>query len=351
MVTFSCKKLFLLSIIILFVAIVSPLQVQASDYGSQMLSIGSQGSFVGQLQTDLSSLGFNTYGTDGIFGSNTVNAVVAFQQAQGLTTDGIVGSNTKDGLNKVLAAKTPDQNLKLGSQGSAVLQLQNNLTALGFSTYGVDGTFGANTYNAVVRFQRAKGLRADGVVGSNTQATITAALKVPSSGGNPTDTQKYPRLSKVNGIFGQFRYRELSGGSIEVDPNWIDQNIITITLPGLNRSVQVNQKAAPYFIRAFTYIKDGTAMVNGKQVPLLSLINTMDGTWVTRHINWNPANGLSNHSWGTAIDINAANHFKYVMPAQELNDPNLILWKQAFQPAGFSWGNSYSDSMHYEILK
>lgn len=165
-----------------------------------------------------------------------------------------------------------------------------------------------------------------------------------------TDTSKYPLVSKMNGSYGQFHYRNLSGGRIEVDPQWISANIVTITLPGLNRKVQVHREAADNFIKAFTYIKNGTATVNGKQVSLLSLVKTMDGTWVTRHVNWDPSRGLSNHSWGTAIDINAADHFRYVDPSWERNDPNLILWEKAFKPAGFSWGNSYSDSMHYELL-
>lgn len=165
-----------------------------------------------------------------------------------------------------------------------------------------------------------------------------------------TDTSKYPLVSKINGVYGQFHYRNLSGGRIEVDPQWISANIVTITLPGLNKKVQVHREAADNFIKAFTYIKNGTATVNGKQVSLLSLVKTMDGTWVTRHVNWDPSRGLSNHSWGTAIDINAANHFRYVDPSWEFNDPNLILWEKAFKPAGFSWGNSYGDSMHYELL-
>ncbi len=166
-----------------------------------------------------------------------------------------------------------------------------------------------------------------------------------------SDTYKYPRLSNINGSLGQFRYRDTSGGRIEIDPKWVEANIVTITLPGLNKKVQVHKDAADNFIQAFTYIKNGTAVVNGKQFPLLSLIKTMDGTWVPRHVNWNASRGLSNHSWGTAIDINANGHFRYVDPQQEPNNPNLILWEKAFKPAGFSWGNSYSDAMHYEIFK
>lgn len=181
-------------------------------------------------------------------------------------------------------------------------------------------------------------------------STTKSVSRGSTSGSHATPSARYPRLSKVNGSFGQFAYRDLSGGRIEIDPNWIARNIVTITLPGLNRQVQVNKAAAPNFIYAFNLIKNGTAVVNGRTVPLLSLIDTMDGTFVTRHVNWNPARGLSNHSWGTAIDINASGHFGYV-DSSDVNDPNLILWEKAFKPAGFSWGNRYSDSMHYELIK
>ncbi|ABI69279.1 M15 family metallopeptidase [Syntrophomonas wolfei] len=172
-----------------------------------------------------------------------------------------------------------------------------------------------------------------------------------STSQNSADNSPFPHISKVQGSFGQFRYKDLSGGRIEIDPRWMAENIVTITLPGLDREVQVHKEARDNFIRAFNYIKNGSAWINGKEVPLLSLVKTMDGTFVPRHVNWDSAKGLSRHSWGTAIDINAANHFRRVDPEQEANDPNLILWEKAFKPAGFSWGNSYSDSMHYELLE
>jgi hypothetical protein len=186
---------------------------------------------------------------------------------------------------------------------------------------------------------------------TTTSRVTTNSSSTVSRGTSYTNSYKYPLWSKVNGSFGQFRYRNTSGGRIEVDPNWIAQNIVTITLPGLNRSVQVNRAAKDNFIYAFTLIKNGTATINGRQVSLLSLVKTMDGTFVTRHVNWDPSRGLSNHSWGTAIDINADSHFRYVDPNSEPYDPNVILWEKAFKPAGFSWGNSYSDSMHFELLK
>lgn len=178
----------------------------------------------------------------------------------------------------------------------------------------------------------------------------TINKEMPVSRSDFTDKYTYPKLSKSKGIYGQFHYRDTSGGRIEIDPGWLANNIVSITLPGLNRQVQVHKEAADNFIQAFNYIVNGSVMINGKRVPLLNLIRSMDGTFVSRHVNWNPENGLSNHSWGTAIDINAGDHFRRVDPEQEPNDPNLILWEKAFKPAGFSWGNSYADAMHYELL-
>lgn len=186
---------------------------------------------------------------------------------------------------------------------------------------------------------------------SSSAAASQTVSRGSSSSYSTAWNSAYPKLSKVNGSFGQFRYKDFSGGRIQIDPKWIAQNIVTITLPGLNCKVQVHKDAAPNFIQAFTLIKNGTATVNGKTVSLLSLVKTMNGTFVPRHVMWNPNRGLSNHSWGTAIDINASDHLRYVDPAKEPNDPNVILWQKAFQPAGFSWGNRYSDSMHYEIIR
>lgn len=190
----------------------------------------------------------------------------------------------------------------------------------------------------------ANQLKDKGNFSSNQTTSKTTVNDPPARSGSI-----YNQLSPNKGIYGQFHYRELGGGRIEIDPQWVAKNIVTINLPGLNRTVQVNRAAKDKFILAFNYIKNGTAMVNGKEVSLLSLVRTMDGTFVSRHANWNPNSGLSNHSWGTAIDINASDHYRYVAPS-ESNDPNRILWEKAFKPAGFSWGNSYADSMHFELL-
>lgn len=60
----------------------------------QTLRNGSKGTQVRVLQWLLNENGYNAGTIDGIFGTNTKNAVIAFQTALGLAADGIVGKNT-----------------------------------------------------------------------------------------------------------------------------------------------------------------------------------------------------------------------------------------------------------------
>ena len=55
---------------------------------------GARGNITKLLQEKLVSLGYNTNGIDGIFGSGTEKAVTSFQKSNGLVVDGIVGNNT-----------------------------------------------------------------------------------------------------------------------------------------------------------------------------------------------------------------------------------------------------------------
>ncbi len=61
---------------------------------------------------------------------------------------------------------------KKGSLSNYVLIAQDDLNTLGFRTNGLDGIFGAATYNAVVAYQRSRGLTVDGIVGCNTWRSL-----------------------------------------------------------------------------------------------------------------------------------------------------------------------------------
>lgn len=62
--------------------------------------------------------------------------------------------------------------LKRGSVSNYVVIAQDDLNTLGYSTNGLDGIFGAGTQNAVIAYQRSRGLAADGIVGCNTWRSL-----------------------------------------------------------------------------------------------------------------------------------------------------------------------------------
>lgn len=59
---------------------------------------GSRGSEVTQIQTKLKRWGYYSGNIDGIYGTQTLNAVKYFQRKNGLTVDGIAGKNTLEAM-------------------------------------------------------------------------------------------------------------------------------------------------------------------------------------------------------------------------------------------------------------
>lgn len=65
-----------------------------------------------------------------------------------------------------------------GDRGPAVVDLQLLLNQHG-ANLRADGFFGSLTYNAVIDFQRKKGLVADGIVGAKTWVALKAPVDPP----------------------------------------------------------------------------------------------------------------------------------------------------------------------------
>ena len=77
------------------------------------------------------------------------------------------------GVTARTAAVAAQPVLRLGSRGGTVVTLQQRLAALRYFDVGrADGVFGANTYHAVVAFQKVQGLTRDGIVGPATWARL-----------------------------------------------------------------------------------------------------------------------------------------------------------------------------------
>ena len=171
----------------------APVMGLRSSYPGYPLQRGSVGDYVVIVQRSLNRISQNypaipsVYPIDGIFGSSTEKAVIAFQETFDLTPDGIVGKSTWYRMVYLYAAvkklgelesegqRLFDINLTYpdaiseGNRGEKVYILQYFLSVLAqFYDYipfiEIDGIFGAKTKNAVIAFQKSKNLSQTGVV-------------------------------------------------------------------------------------------------------------------------------------------------------------------------------------------
>ena len=135
---------------------------------SDLIKEGQSGAQVTQLQQQLKDAKYDPGNVDGIFGPKTVAAVKKFQTAMGIEVDGIVGPITKAALKEVLEKPT----IKEGSKGYAVRQLQTLLKNKTYNPGEVDGAFGEKTKAATIKFQTAKKISVDGIVGVQTWGAL-----------------------------------------------------------------------------------------------------------------------------------------------------------------------------------
>jgi hypothetical protein len=84
--------------------------------------------------------------------------------------------NTTPSKPVVKAPPAPTTTLKPGDTGVEVKRLQRALKFLGYPSGKVDGDYGAATKAALVKFQKAKKLDGDGVLGPKTLAALKTAL-------------------------------------------------------------------------------------------------------------------------------------------------------------------------------
>jgi len=169
----------------------------AQHLGDRTLQEGDSGHDVRVLQDYLTRDGYPTP-IAGQFGPETQRNVKRFQKAHHLRTDGVVGGGTVRALRDVAAQHAEakqgapaggagpgaqhlgERVLKKGMQGHDVRVLQDYLSRAGFPT-PIVGIFGPETLANVKHFQKAHGLKADGVVGAS---TVSALRSMGDSAGN-----------------------------------------------------------------------------------------------------------------------------------------------------------------------
>lgn len=191
-----------------------------SSYPGSPLRQGSTGDAVRTIQRQLNRIARNypaigQQTVDGVFGAGTAAAVRTFQRTFNLTADGVVGKATWYKISYIYVAvkrlaelgsesepypgntgSAPGASgsggsLREGATGAQVAAVQYYLSYLSQTFYpGIpnqvpDGIFGAGTRNAVLAFQRAFDLAADGIVGPATWNALERQFKSAYDDNNP----------------------------------------------------------------------------------------------------------------------------------------------------------------------
>lgn len=118
---------------------------------------------------------------------------------------------------------------------------------------------------------------------------------------------------------------------------WIPDDVIAKAIPAIPRKVYCNKKLIPLLDKAFKdVINCGYA----------DDIRTWDGCFNVR-TQKGAQQAMSLHSWGLAIDINAAWNGFHAVPTM----PQMIV--TCFERNGFDWGGKFShpDGMHFQISR
>jgi 3D (Asp-Asp-Asp) domain-containing protein/peptidoglycan hydrolase-like protein with peptidoglycan-binding domain len=264
--------------------------------------------------------------------------------------------------------------LKSGSSGPLVRIWQRFLIGQGLDPKGIDGVFGNDTKAATAAFQTRHRLDVDGEVGNQTWGKALM-LGLPAvedlrpasdrSGDNwpplPTNLRRISHEERVQ-RFGSFRFRHRpqpdNYENIEITDAWESTNIIQIDVPAVARLRGASRTGR---VRLHRDLRDDfLALWNAwDQAGLLDRLVTWEGMFVPRFMRKTSAEDmraanprrLSNHSWGTAFDVNYQWNRLDTVPAL-LGQPGCVRELVALaNQHGFYWGGHFSsprDGMHFE---
>jgi hypothetical protein len=146
-------------------------------------------------------------------------------------------------------------------------------------------------------------------------------------------------MSQVKNLFGEFAAGAAADGTIEIDPAWLEENVVTGEVPLLgtircHRAVmpQVNAALEEVFRRGLGH---------------LVRRDDFGGCFSPRFLNRDTRAGLSHHAWGVALDVNASEN---PFGAEPDLDPRLV---EILERWGLAWGGEWlvPDGMHFEFVR
>jgi hypothetical protein len=140
----------------------------------------------------------------------------------------------------------------------------------------------------------------------------------------------------VKAAFGEFAVRDLAGRQLEIDEEFIDRFVTTERVPVLGE-VTCHRRILRQLDAAMAELVDAN---------LDHLVDpgAFAGCWSPRRMA--PAQPVSRHAWGIALDINVRGNPRGSFSTQ---DPRLV---ETMLRHGFTWGGTWlvPDPAHYEAL-
>ena len=183
--------------LVVSVAIVIPAQSEFAD--AAVVRYGSKGSQVKTIQQKLKNWGYYKGSVDGIYGSQTREAVRYFQRRNGLSVDGIVGTKTAQAMGITLSGSSSNSSSNSGYSSSDVYLLAKlvHAEARGEPYTGqvavaavvlnrVKSSSFPNTISGVVYQPYAFTAVDDGQINLEPNATSKAAARDAMNGWDPT---------------------------------------------------------------------------------------------------------------------------------------------------------------------
>jgi peptidoglycan hydrolase-like protein with peptidoglycan-binding domain len=179
----SRKPLLALLVALVAIGVATPSAFASSQSSASLRGLrpGTSGPAVRHLQKMLAHLGYAVR-ADGQFGGHTANVVRSFRAATGLPRSARVTPKFLRKLRRAQYGGPGDRRwlgirrLTLGAKGRDVKVLQKDLTALGYVA-ATDGELGPQTRASIRSFERAAGLRIDGVISPKDARTLKRVVR------------------------------------------------------------------------------------------------------------------------------------------------------------------------------
>jgi peptidoglycan hydrolase-like protein with peptidoglycan-binding domain len=251
------------------------------------------------------------------------------------------------------------QLLKLGARSSRVGRWQQFLRGQGYPVTS-DNQFGSQTKHYTQAFQKKHGLLADGIVGGRTMGValtlgIAGVAEVPGEDFPPEPGGLEPFTPAARAAkCGRFEFSPAPTArnpeGVKLDAAWKRSSIKRVELPQL---VTLGLRKRP-FVWVHRLIADDIVELfqAWEDAELLYHVKTWNGSFNARYIRGSTTR-LSNHSWGTAFDINARWNRLGTVPALVGETGSVRELVALANKHGFWWGGHFKrkDGMHFESAR